>query len=441
MATMRYPVNISKSYLLKLSIPIFFSNISVPLVGLVDTALMGHLDGAKYLAAVGISTSVMTMILWSFGFLRMGTVGLVSQFLGKGDYTEVVRTIVRNIVIASFVSVVIILLKNPIIQTIIYFFNPTDATQILIKQYINIRIFSAPAELIIYVLIGFFLGLQMTKTSSTIVILFSILNIIFSSYLVLKLELGIYGVAFGTVISSYITAAIFLIYSYFFIINKFKIIPRLKKIYVKKKIYKLFSINFDIFLRTFFLTFAFLWVTFQSAKLGEDYLAINIILMQFITLSAFFLDAYAFSTEGVVGFAIGRKTKKGFLSVTKNSVELSFYSSLIISILFLFYFKFIINSLTDLEYIRYLAYGFFIWVIIIPPVSSFCYQLDGIFIGASQTKELRNCMIISVLFFLIISHYLIQLLHNNGLWLSFLLFMIMRALTLRIFYYKILKKF
>ena len=269
----------------------------------------------------------------------------------------------------------------------------------------------------------------------------SLLNIMFSSFFVLSMNLDIFGVVLGTLLASYFTAIIFLLYTYQFIIKKFKIIPTFKKIIVQSKLINLFNINFDIFIRTLFLTFSFLWVTFLGSKLGEDYLAVNTILMQFVILAAFCLDAYAFSTEGIVGFSIGRKNKKTFLSVVKNSIQVSFFTAVIISILYLIFFKQIINMITDVEILRFISYKHFIWIIIIPPAASFCYQLDGIFIGASQTKEIRNAMIISVASFIVISIYLTKQFGNHGLWLSLFLFMIFRSLTLKYFFNKILKKF
>jgi len=415
--------------------------LAIPLVGLVDTGLMGHLDNAKFLAATSISTSVLTMIFWSFGFLRMGTVGLVSQALGKGDYREIVLIIIRNLCIAILISSIIIFFKNDIIYLIKYFFNTSDETQSLVKKYISIRIFSAPAELIIYILAGLYLGLQKTNISSLLTIFFSVTNIILSSFFVVSMNLEIYGVALGTVLSAYLTVFIFLAYSYFYIKKQFNIIPRFRRIFVGKKIFKLFNLNLNLFIRTLLLTFSFLWVTYQSSKLGEDYLAVNTILIQFILIASFFLDAYAFSTEGIVGFTIGRKAKKSFLQTVSNSFKLSFFTGIIISIFYLFLFKTIVNLITDLDYIRFLTYGFVFWIILIPPVASFCYQLDGIFIGATQSSEIRDSMILSVILFIFFSIYLTQNLGNHGLWLALTFFMIVRSLTLNFYFTKILKKF
>ena len=438
---MSYPVKISKSYLFKLSIPIFFSNMAIPLTGIVDTGLMGHLDNIKYLAATSIATSVITMIFWSFGFLRMGTTGLIAQLLGKSDYREIALTMIRYLTLALFIGFIILFLKYPILLTIKYYFIVSEETHLLIDKYISIRLFSAPAELCIYVLAGFYIGIQKTKISSLMITIFSTLNIILSIYFVKNLNLNIYGVALGTVVSSYITVSIFMFYTYFYVHKNFNIIPRYRRIFLPKKLFKMLNINFDIFIRTLLLTFAFLWFTYQSSLLSEDYLAVNTILIQFIIFSSFFLDAYAFSTEGVVGFSLGRKVKKNFLLTVNNSFKLSFCSGLIISLIFFISFKYLINILTDLDYLRYLSYGFIFWIIAIPPIASFCYQYDGIFIGTSQTADMRNSMVISVLIFIFLSTILSKNFGNHGLWTSLLVFMVVRSLTLRFCFSNILKKF
>jgi MATE family multidrug resistance protein len=437
----KFSTKFSKKQIILLSIPVFFSNLAIPLVGIVDTGLMGNLGETKYLAATSIATSVMTMIIWSFGFLRMGTVGIVSQAYGRGDYREIVRTLLRNFVVAMVIALIIIILKPLINISIQHFFSTSLETQKLINTYLNVRVFSVPAELTIYILVGFYLGIQKTKISSLMIVFLSILNIVFSSILVLSYNLNIFGVVLGTLISSFITVIIFSLFTYNFIIKKFKLIPRFEKIVIKSKLLKLFNINFDIFIRTLFLTFSFLWITYLGSKLGEDYLAVNTILMQFIILAAFFLDAYAFSSEGLVGFTIGKKNKNSFLSVVKNSIQISFITALIVSIVYIIFFKQIINIITDIEILRFISYKHFLWIIIIPPIASFCYQLDGIFIGASQTKEMRNAMIISVISFIAISIYLTKYFGNHGLWFSLMIFMILRSLTLKFYFNKILRKF
>ena len=436
-----YQSNITRKQIFLLSIPVFFSNLAIPLVGIIDTGLMGNLGEAKYLAAASIATSLITMIVWSFGFLRMGTVGIVAQLYGRSDYREIIKTLLRNLLIAFLIAIFIILLKPFIINLAKFYFSTSTETQELVNIYLSVRILSIPAELILYILVGFYLGIQKTKISSLLIITSCLLNIVLSSFFVLSLDLKIFGVALGTLIASYLTVIIFLVFTYNFIIKKFQVIPKFEKLIVPAKLLKLFNINFNIFIRTLFLTFSFLWITYLGSKLGEDFLAANAILMQFIILASFFLDAYAFSTEGVVGFAVGSKNMKSFVTVVKNSIQISFYTALIISLLYLIFSKQIINIITDIEIVRFISYKYILWIVIIPPVASFCYQFDGIFIGATQTKEIRNAMMISVVSFIITSIYLTEYFGNHGLWLSLLLFMIFRSLTLNYFFSKILKKF
>jgi MATE family multidrug resistance protein len=441
MINKNYPIHISKKKIFLLSVPIFFSNLAIPLVGIIDTGLMGNLGQSKFLAATSIATSVMTMMIWSFAFLRMGTVGIVAQLFAKSDYREIAKTLLRNFLIAIVIAILIILFKPIIVGLTEDFFSTSIETQELIKTYISVRVLSVPAEFIIYILVGFYLGIQKTNISSLLVIILSALNIVFSSFFVLSLNLNVFGVALGTLIASYITAIIFSLFTYNFILKKFQIIPTFQRLIVPSKLLKLLTINFDIFIRTVVLTFSFLWISYLGSKLGEDYLAINTILMQFIILAAFFLDAYAFSTEGIVGFAIGRRNKKSFLLTVKNSIQLSFFTALIISVLYLIFFKEMINIMTNVEILRFISYKHAIWIIIIPPIASFCYQLDGIFIGASQTQEMRNAMMVAVASFIVVSTYLTKYFENHGLWLSLLLFMLFRSLTLQYFFNRILRKF
>jgi len=443
MLSLRLSSNVTKWQIFKLSIPIFFSNLAIPLVGIVDTGLMGHLESEKYLIAVSIASTFLTIILWSFGFLRMGTVGLVSQSFGKSDYRELVNIILRNFCIALIIAFLIIIFKPILINIIFQIFAVSSETNSFIKDYISIRVFSAPAELTIYVLVGFFLGIQRTIISSFLIITLSLLNICFSIYFVNVLDLNVKGVAFGTLLSAYITVLSFSVFTYFYIIKKFKVIPRFayKKLLNFKKIFKLLNINFNIFIRTLLLTFSFFWITYLGSTLGEEYVAVNAVLLQLIFISSFFLDAYAFSTEGIIGYSLGKKSLKMFSSTVKNSLILSFITGVLISIFFLFLAKEIINLITDLEFLRFLTYKYLIWIIFIPPIASIAYQLDGIFIGATQTKELRNAMIVSVTIYLFLSVFLTKQLHNYGIWFSLFLFMILRASTLHFYFSKILNKF
>ena len=423
----------SIQYILKLSIPIFFANLAIPMVGIIDTALMGNLGSLSYLSATSVAANLFSMIFWSFGFLRMGTVGMVSQANGRNDYTEILNIVVRNLLFVLAISITIILLQNLILSLSLKIFDLSEATRNLYEQYFKIRVYSAPGELILYIITGLFVGLQKTKTSSLAVGFFSILNILLSIVLVTKFDLNIKGVAYGTLFSALITSIIFLIYMFWYLSRYTKIIINFAQIFNLKKIKNIFNINLNIFIRTILLTFSFLWFTYLGTQIGENYVAANAILINLVFLSAFILDAYAFSTEGIVGYSLGKKDLNLFKNIVKNSFILSSISGLIISIIFFFTNNLVINLMSDINEIRELSSSYAVWLIILPVISSFCYQFDGIFIGASQTKELRNAMIFSVFSYLLISILLIKFLFNTGIWISLCIFMILRAVSL--FYY------
>ena len=207
----------SIKYILKLSIPIFFANLAIPMVGIIDTALMGNLGNLSYLSATSVAANLFSMIFWSFGFLRMGTVGMVSQASGKENYEEIINIVLRNLLFVLIISMILIAVQNYILYLSLQVFELSESTQELYKEYFNIRIYSAPGELTLYIITGLFVGLQKTKISSIAIGFFSILNIILSIILVTKYDLNIKGVAYGTLFSALITSSIFLIYTFFFL--------------------------------------------------------------------------------------------------------------------------------------------------------------------------------------------------------------------------------
>jgi len=426
--------------LIHLSIPIFFANLVIPLVAIIDTGLMGNLDDASYLTATSIASSLFSMIFWSFGFLRMGTVGMVAQAHGSSQYNEIVDLVFRNIAFVIILSLLLVFLQHFIFNLGLQIFDLSNDTEKYFKDYFYIRIYSAFGELTIFVITGLFIGLQKTKTSSVVVVFFSVSNIIFSLFFVLFLNLDIKGVALGTLVSSTLTSFIFLIYTFFELKKLVNIDFNLKKIFNVKKIQNIFKINFNIFIRSVLLTFSFLFFTYLGNTISEDVVAANTILINLIFLSAFILDAYAFSTEGILGYAIGSKNIILLKNVIKNSFKLSISTSLIISLIYFFGKNHFISLMTDLPNIETISLSYSYWIVFIPLISSFCYQFDGIFVGASQTFELRNAMIISVSIYILSAIYLISNFGNLGLWISFSIFFIVRALTLFVYLGRIYKK-
>ena len=431
----------SISYILKLSIPIFFANLAIPMVGIIDTSLMGNLGNLSYLSATSVAANLFSMIFWSFGFLRMGTVGMVSQANGKEDFNEITNIVTRNLLFVLIISIILIIIQNYILYLSLRVFELSIATQELYKEYFNIRIYSAPGELTLYIITGLFVGLQKTKISSIAVGFFSILNIFLSIILVTKYDLNIKGVAYGTLFSALITSSIFLIYTFIYLGKTTKLSLNFDEIFNISKLKNIFNINFNIFIRTILLTFSFLWFTFLGTNIGEEYVAANTILINLVFLSAFILDAYAFSTEGMVGYSLGKNNLSLFKKILKNSFILSSITGFVISIIYFLFNDFAINLMSDIEEVKKLSSSFIIWLIILPFIASFCYQFDGIFIGASQTQELRNAMIFSVFFYLVISIVLTKYYSNTGVWISLCLFMILRALSLFYYLKNIIRRF
>ena len=433
--------NPSIKYILKLSIPIFFAHLAIPMVGIIDTGLMGNLDNLSYLSATSVAANLFSMIFWSFGFLRMGTVGLVSQAYGKEDYSEIFNIILRNLVFVLVISLIIISLQGYIYRLSLNIFELSETTEKFYQDYFQIRIWSAPGELTLYIITGLFIGLQKTKISSLAIGLFSILNIILSIIFVSKFDLNIKGVAYGTLFSALFISISFLIYTFLYLnrISKLKI--KFDELIDLKKIKNIFNININIFIRTILLTFSFFWFTYLGSQIGEDYIAANAILINLVFLSAFILDAYAFSTEGMVGYSLGKKDITLFKKIVQNSFILSSVTGLIISIIYFLINNFVINLMSNIEEIRNLSSSYAVWLIIMPLISSFCFQFDGIFIGVSQTKELRNAMIFSVFSYLVISIFLTGLMGNTGVWISLCIFMILRALSLYYYMDRIYLKF
>jgi MATE family multidrug resistance protein len=433
--------NPSIKYILKLSIPIFFANLAIPLVGIIDTSLMGNLGNLSYLSATSVAANLFSMIFWSFGFLRMGTVGLISKAYGEEDYSELFNIILRNVIFVFVISLILISLQGYIYKLSLNIFKLSEMTEKLYQDYFQIRIWSAPGELILYIITGLFVGLQKTKISSLAVGLFSILNIILSILLVSKFDLNIKGVAYGTLFSALLISISFLLYTFYYLNKMCKIKIKFKELIDLKKIKNIFNINVNIFIRTILLTFSFLWFTYLGSKIGEDYIAANAILINLVFLSAFILDAYAFSTEGMVGYSLGKNDINLFKKIVKNSFILSSITGIIISVIYFLINSFIIELMSDIEAIRDLSSSYAVWLIIMPLISSFCFQFDGIFIGVSQTKELRNAMIFSVFFYLIISLVLTSIIGNTGVWISLCIFMILRALSLYYYMNRIYSRF
>jgi MATE family multidrug resistance protein len=418
--------------------PIILSNSSVPLLGAVDTAVVGHLPEAHYLGAVAIGAMIFSFLYWGFGFLRMGTTGFVALAAGEKDADEIRAIMGRAILLSLAISILILILQGPVLWLALSLVDGTGDVEIGARDYFMIRIWGAPAVLVNYALMGFFIRTKNTRAALIIQIFMNSLNIGLDLLFVIGLGWAVSGVAAATVISEMAAVVLALI-----IMRR-----QLKAIGGKwvratllsaKKLMKLLSVNFDIFVRTILLIFAFAYFTAEAAKQGEVTLAAVAVLMNFMHFMAFGLDGFAFAAEGMVGSAIGSKQSRQLREI----VIVSSFWALVVSLTYAFvYFVFgqaIIDILTSLPDVRAYAYEYLPWLVLAPLISIWSYQFDGIFIGALQSKELRNGMIISFIGYMISIHLFNAIWGVHGMWAALMLFMALRAMTLAAVYPRVEK--
>ena len=314
--------------------PMMLANITVPLLGLVDTAVLGHLEHSGYLAGVAIGSNIFTFVFWAFGFLRMGTTGLIAQAYGKQDPSQLLRTLIQSIGLALFIGIVIIANQTWLIPTAITLMDGSQQTQTLATAYCNIRIWGAPATLIQYALIGTYIGLQKPKASLVILISINLLNIIFDLWFVVLLEWNVIGVALATVLAEYIGVFISLSYLYYYFKHHFQVTAKkasnpisrlsiwsLETFMNRHDLSRFFNVNGDIFIRTCCLLFVFAFFTSQGAKQGDVILAANAVLLTFLLLISNTLDGFANAAEAKIGEFVGKIENEALHQKIKPSIN------------------------------------------------------------------------------------------------------------------------
>lgn len=418
--------------ILKLAIPNIISNITIPLLGLVDMILMGHLDSPAYIGAIALGGTIFSVLYSFFSFLRAGTTGFTAQAYGSNDKTETIYSLYRSICIGIPIIILILTLQNPIAQISSFLLDGSDEVKTLAISYFYVRIWAAPANILLYSLNGWFVGMQNTKIPMFIAILINVCNILLSILFVIVLNQNVVGVALGTVIAQYcgLSLAIILLIknykSYFIKIKK-------EILFDFNKIKRFFKVNTDLMIRSFLLMISIAFFTNQSANLGDDILAINMILLQSFYVFSYFTDGFAYAGEALVGRYIGSKDNDNLKKVIKLLLLWGFSISIPFSILYgLFpstFVRIISNNPDILSQIK----PYYIYMTIIPVITFAAFIWDGIYIGATASKAIRNTMIISSIFiFIPIWYFLTPSLGNHGLWIAFLCFMITRGLVMTI---------
>jgi len=414
------------------------ANVSTPLLGLVDTAVMGHLNNANFLAAVALAGLIFSFLFWGFGFLRMGTTSLSARAFGENNKQELYTVLLRGLLVALSIACLILILQQPIARFSFYLIDNNPTTEVLARNYFNIRIWSAPATLCQYVILGWFLGCQNTKIPLFIVISGNFCNIILDLILVMHYHLGTEGVALASVIAEYV--AVFLGLWCLFRQRPKQLSITLVHLFQRQRIKAMLLINSHLFARTLCLIFVFSFFTVQSGKLGNNLLAANAVLLNFQTFMAYVLDGFAHAAEALVGRAIGEKNKTRLQQSLNTTALWSFLIAVTFTVGYFFIGHQVINLLTHLKDVRHEAYIYLPWLIALPLISFIGFLLDGIFIGAALTQPMRNTIIFTLFLVFLPAWYVTQIYGNLGLWFALSLFMLMRSLIMLLYYlrYRIL---
>ena len=427
---------INRRNIWSLSWPLIIANFTIPLVGLTDTIIMGHMPDSLYIAAIALGGIVFNFMYAGLNFLRMGTTGIVSQNLGSKDFEEVFLSLVRPLLIAFLIGCILFISKELLYDLSIYFLTPSNELQSFYKEYLFVRMIGLPAGLLNIVFLGWFFGMQKTKSVMAQLVSINLVNVVSSIYLAVFLDLGIYGVALGSVLAQFtgliLSVIIFMIY-----FNKLNFtIFKLDKLFNFNSFKKLFSISKDLFFRTMLLVAVQAYLIKKAGLIGVDELATIEILLVIFGLSSYSLDAFAHTAEATVGVSIGSKSKSNIFKSIKTTTEFALLFSIIIGIIYYFFSHNIISLFTDIQILRNLTIELWSLVIITPFISMLAFQLDGIFIGATLAKEMRNCIIFSsLIFYLIVEFFIADNLNLKDLYSCFLLFLILRGVFLT-FYLK-----
>lgn len=420
----------------RLAGPIILSNLSVPLVGAVDTAVVGHLSDPVYIGAVALGSILFNFLFWGFGFLRMGTTGFIAQALGAGDSVEVRTTLFRALLLAGGLGLAVIVLQYPIARTAFWALQGSQQLENLAHEYYLVRVWSAPATLINYAILGCLIGIQNTRAALVLQLALNLTNIALDFLFVAGFGWGVTGVALASVLSDYGAAGLGL-YLLSQALQPRADEQRLYPILQLARIKALLHVNANIFIRTLCLIFTFFYFTAQGTQLGELTLAANAILMHLQHFLAYGLDGFAHAAEALVGGAYGARSRTAFRAAVKTS---SLWALLVAGLYTLVYALLgvsIIGMITGIEAVRTTAAAYLPWLVLSPIVSVWSYQLDGIFIGTTRPVEMRNGMLLSLLVYLAATWLLVPYWGNHGLWLSLMIFMVMRALTLGAWYPRI----
>lgn len=416
-----------------LALPMVLSNITVPLLGLVDAAVIGHLEYAWYLGGVAVGGTMINVTFWLLGFLRMATTGLSAQAYGACDKDAQAGVFVQGIALAWLLALLLIVFHQPVAEMIFHFSSASTEVKTYAEQYFSIRIWGAPAALANLVIMGWLLGTQNAKLPMWLLIVTNLVNIGLDMLFVLGFGWKVQGAAAASVLAEYSG----LVLGLWFVSRQWiaQALPALKgKIgSVRHGMGRLLKLNRDIFLRSLCLQLAFAFMTFQGATLGDNVVAANAVLMSFLMLVSYAMDGFAYAMEAMVGKAIGARSRE---ELGRSLVGTTFWSlviSLFITLAFTLFGLDIIGLISNIPEVQQEAAQYLPWLAAVPLVSMWCFLLDGIFIGATRGREMRNSMFAAICSFFVV-WWLLASFGNHALWGAMLGFMAMRGIGLAVIF-------
>ncbi len=413
---------------LNIAVPVVISNATIPLLGLVDTGVIGQLGSAVAIGAVGLGAIILSTTYWVFGFLRMGTVGLAAQAIGAKDTGEVIAILTRVLVIGVGGGVLLILLQTPIFWAALWLSPASAEVERLAWVYLTIRIFSAPAAIAVYGITGWLIAGERTGAVLVLQLVQNVLNIVLSILFVLQFEMGVAGVAWASLIAEWVGALLgFWLCRHAFMGAVWR---NWARVFDAAKLWRMAAVNTDILIRSLLLMAGFTSFIFLGAEYGDTILATNQVLVQFLYLTAYAMDGFAFAAEALVGQAMGAQARK---QVRRAAVLTGFWGLIIclmMSVAFALAGHAMIDFMTTSPDVRDTARSYWPWVIAIPVIGMASWMLDGIFIGATRTRDMRNMMALSFMIYVGLCAVLLPPFGNHGLWAALLGFLAVRGITL-----------
>ena len=423
--------------ILHIAVPNIISNITIPLLGMVDLAILGHLESGIYIGAVALGSMIFNFIYFGFGFLRMSSSGFTAQAYGAKDKSEIILTLSRALTAALIGSFFILLLQYPIAYLGFELISGSPEVEALAKEYFYIRIYAAPAAISLFAITGWFLGMQNAKFPMIIAITITLLNLVFNLVFIYGFGMKADGVAWGTLLAQYCG----LILAIILFLKKYRSYLRYwtyKSMMQLNALKRFFLVNRDILIRTLLLLLSLSFFTAESSRISNEVLAANTILLQFFFIYSYLIDGFAYAAEALVGKYIGAREPQALKNTIRNLFKWGFGISIVFTLIYFLSGKSILYIITNDAKVIADATPYLIWIVSIPLLTFAAFIWDGIFIGATATSSLRNAMIISTALLFFPFYYLIGKDYgNHGLWLSLMLFMVSRGIVLTLFSRKI----